>query len=80
MINICEEIAEHVKSQNCAYEIEEDRGEAIKKAIFSSERDSIILVTGKGNETRQKRGTEYIPCPSDVEYTKKFLKEFDISK
>lgn len=80
LINICEEIAEHVKAQNCAYEIEEDRGEAIKKAIFSSDKDSIILITGKGNETRQKRGIEYVPCLSDVEYTKKYIKEFDVSK
>lgn len=80
LINICEEIAVHVKAQNCAYEIEEDRGEAIKKAIFSSDRDSIILITGKGNETRQKRGTQYVPCLTDVDYTKKYLKEFDVSK
>lgn len=80
VIDICNEIAEFVKGENCAYEIEADRGAAIKKAIFTSDRDSIILITGKGNETRQKRGTEYIPCLSDVEYAKKFLKEFDVSK
>lgn len=80
LINICNEIAEFVKKENCTYEIEEDRGEAIKKAIFSSDRDSIILITGKGNETRQKRGTEYVPCLTDVDYTKKYLKEFDVSK
>lgn len=77
VIDICEEISKYVKEENCPYEIEPDRGEAIKKAIFSSERDSIILITGKGNETRQKRGTEYIPCPTDVEYANKYLKEFD---
>ena len=80
LLQICEEIAEYVKAQGCKYEIEPDRGQAIKKAIFSADRDTVVLITGKGNETRQKRGTEYIPCPSDVEYTKKFLKEFDISK
>ena len=80
LMQICEEIAEHVKAQGCRFEIEPDRGQAIKKAIFSADRDTVVLITGKGNETRQKRGTQYIPCPSDVEYTKKFLKEFDISK
>ncbi len=80
VVDICEEIAIHVKGQGCNYEIEPDRGEAIKKAIFSSDRDSVILITGKGNETRQKRGTQYIPCPSDVEYTNTYLKEFDVSK
>ena len=80
LIDICDDIAEYVKSAGGNYEIEPDRGEAIKKAIFTSDRDSVILITGKGNETRQKRGTEYVPCPTDVEYTKKYLKEFDVSK
>ncbi|MDO4617884.1 MAG: acetylglutamate kinase [Clostridia bacterium] len=72
---ICREIAEYVA---CPYEIETDRGEAIRKAIMAEETPSLVLITGKGNETRQKRGTSYIPCPSDVEYTKKFLKEYDV--
>ncbi len=76
---ICKEIAEFVKAENCEYEIEPDRGEAIRKAICEEESPSLVLVTGKGNETRQKRGTEYIPCPTDVEYTKDYLKEFDIA-
>ena len=45
---------------------------------MDEEAPSLVLITGKGNETRQKRGTSYIPCPSDVEYTKKFLKEYDV--
>lgn len=39
--------------------------------------DSVILVTGKGEETRQKRGTLYIDCPSDVDYTKQYLEQYD---
>ena len=78
LIDICKEIAVHVANQECDYEIEPDRGEAIRKAIFAVKEKSIVLITGKGNETRQKRGIEYIPCPSDVEYTKKFLKEYDV--
>jgi len=76
--DICEEIATHVSSVGGRYQIIEDRGEAIRQAIFDSDKPSVILVTGKGNETRQKRGTEYIPVPSDVEYTLKFLKEYDV--
>lgn len=72
---ICREIAEFVK---CAYEIEPDRGEAIRKAICEEETPSLVLITGKGNETRQKRGTSYIPCTSDVEYAKQYLKEYDV--
>ncbi len=72
---ICKEIAEYVE---CPCEIVPDRGEAIRKAIMDEDTPSLVLITGKGNETRQKRGTSYIPCPSDVEYTKKFLKEYDV--
>lgn len=79
VLDICREIAVHVEAENCPYEIIEDRGEAIRRAIFEAgDENSIVLITGKGNETRQKRGIEYIPCPSDVEYTLKFLKEYDV--
>ena len=54
-----------------------DRGEAISTAINEMGAYSVILITGKGNETRQKRGIEYIDCPTDVEYTIKSLKEYD---
>ena len=79
LMKICDEIAGYVASENCPYEIIPDRGDAIKKAISDCRGKSIILVTGKGNETRLKRGTVYEPCLTDVEYTKKYLKEHDIS-
>lgn len=80
LIDICRDIAENVKSAGGDYEIVEDRGEAIKKAVFEGNGKKIVLVTGKGNETRQKRGTEYVPCMTDVEYTLKYLKEYDVEK
>ncbi len=79
LMQICEQIAGHVAESGCAYEIEPDRGEAIRKAILSAGRETVVLVTGKGNETRQKRGTKYVPCETDVEYTKKYLKEYDVA-
>lgn len=79
VVKICNEIAGFLKAEGCEYEIEPDRGEAIRKAICAEKTPSLVLITGKGNETRQKRGTQYIPCPSDVEYTKKYLKEFDVA-
>lgn len=78
--DICREIAKHVEAAGGEYEIIEDRGEAIRRAILNSDGKSVVLVTGKGNETRQKRGTEYIPCMTDVEYTLKYLKEYDVEK
>ena len=55
----------------------DDRGEAIKEAILENGTDKIIFITGKGRETRQKRGVEYIDTPSDVDYTLKYLREYD---
>lgn len=77
-ISICEEIAAHVAGQGCPYRIEPNRGEAIRQAVLDCDRPSVLLITGKGAETRQKRGLEYIDTPSDVEYAKAFLREYDV--
>ena len=76
VIDISKEIASYVEKSDTPYEIIENRGDAIKKAIddarLSGEK-TILLITGKGNETRQKYGTEYIDCPSDTDYVLKYL-------
>ncbi len=81
-LSICREIAENVKSQGCEYSIEPDRGEAIRQAVLGcwnrGSRPSVLLITGKGAETRQKRGTEYITTPSDVDFTQSALREYDV--
>ena len=74
---ISKDIAQYVEAQNCPYEMIEDRGEAIRKAILECTDKTILLITGKGNETRQKYGSEYLDCPSDVEYTKRYLEEYN---
>jgi len=74
-MKICEEIAKHVEKYECVCSIIPDRKEAIRQAIVDADRDTIVLVTGKGRETRQKRGTKYIDTPSDVEYVQEFLKD-----
>jgi Xaa-Pro aminopeptidase len=74
---ISREIADFVEAENGKYKIIDDRGEAISTAINEMGANSVILITGKGNETRQKRGIEYIDCPTDVEYATKALKEYD---
>lgn len=75
--DISADIAQYVKAQNCPYEMIEDRGEAIKAAIESSQGKTLFLITGKGAETRQKYGSDYLDCPSDVDYVKKYLTEYD---
>ena len=59
------------------YEIIEDRGEAIERAISLVKDPAVILITGKGDETRQKYGREYLDCESDAELTEKFIKNYD---
>ena len=76
-IDIAKDIAQYVEAQGCPYEMIEDRGNAIRDAIMSASGKTIILITGKGNETRQKYGTQYIDCPSDVEFTKRYIAEYD---
>ncbi len=73
--DICAEIEKHVKAKNCPYKIIYDRKEAIRQAIEDADGSCIILITGKGRETRMKRGTEYIDTPSDVDYVAEFLKD-----
>jgi len=73
-VSICREIAGHVQ---CPCRIQPNRGEAIRQAVLSCHEPSVILITGKGAETRQKRGLEYIDTPSDVEYAQTFLRELD---
>ena len=76
--NICRDIAQYVEKEGCDYSIVPDRGEAIRQAVMGCEEPTVILLTGKGAETRQKRGIEYIDCPSDVDYSKEYLQEFDV--
>ena len=77
-LSICGQIAAHVAEQGCRYLIEPNRGEAIRQAVLSCREPSVLLITGKGEETRQKRGREYIDTPTDVEYVRSFLQEYDM--
>lgn len=76
--NICKDIAQYVEQENCDYTIVSDRGEAVRQAVMGCQEPTVILLTGKGAETRQKRGIAYIDCPSDVDYAKEYLHAYDI--
>ena len=76
-MDISEEVARYVEATGCDYEIIEERGYAIRKAIMTADHPVVLLITGKGNETRQKYGAQYLPCLSDVELTKKYIAEYD---
>jgi UDP-N-acetylmuramoyl-L-alanyl-D-glutamate--2,6-diaminopimelate ligase len=79
---ICAEIEQYYKlagGNNSRFL--EDRAEAIITAIDDAPVGAVILITGKGRETRQKRGRDYIPVKSDVqivvEYIQKQQTSFD---
>ncbi len=75
--SIAADIEKNLIGTGCRYEIVEDREEAVRRAILEHGENAVILLTGKGRETRMKRGTLYIDTPSDVDYTEKYLAEFD---
>jgi len=62
----------------CPYSVIEARGEALNNAVFDYKAEKkVILFTGKGEETRLKRGLEYVDCPSDAELSVDILKKYD---
>ena len=71
---IAAEVAQYVA---CPHLIEEDRDKCIRRAILEDTSARVILLTGKGEETRMKRGSEYVEYPSDVEMTLKYLAVYD---
>lgn len=78
--DICKEISVYIEKENGKYKIVPNRGQAIKEAILEAKPNSVILITGKGNETVQYVKGKYVPCETDVQYAKKYLKELDKKK
>lgn len=76
---ISAEVAENAKKAGIDFEEIEDRGVAIHKAILEVRKPTVLLITGKGEETRQKYGTVYAPCRSDADYTAEYIREYDNS-
>jgi UDP-N-acetylmuramyl-tripeptide synthetase len=50
-----------------------DREEAIRTSIEHAPPRTVIIMTGKGRENYQKRGTEYVTVESDVSLVQKYL-------
>jgi UDP-N-acetylmuramoyl-L-alanyl-D-glutamate--2,6-diaminopimelate ligase len=72
--DICREIASHAAPFGRPCLIIPDREEAIRAALAEADARTVVLVTGKGRETRQKRGRVYADTPSDVDYVEKYLR------
>jgi UDP-N-acetylmuramyl-tripeptide synthetase len=71
--DICREIAAHAAPFGRPCRVIPDREEAIGAALSDADANTVVLVTGKGRETRQKRGRVYVDTPSDVDYVEKYL-------
>ena len=74
---IAADIGAHITANGGEYSVIELRGEAIKDAIFNHGEEKVVLILGKGRETRQKRGTVYVDTPSDLDYTLECMKEYN---
>lgn len=71
--DICEAIAEEIKSEGGKCEIVPDRPEAIKKAISLMDDDTLLFIAGKGREHKQKREHGSVEIPSDVDVVREYL-------
>jgi UDP-N-acetylmuramoyl-L-alanyl-D-glutamate--2,6-diaminopimelate ligase len=71
--DICREIAAHAAPYGKPCRVIPDREEAIRAALSDADATGVVLVTGKGRETRQKRGKLYADTPSDAEYVERYL-------
>jgi len=76
-LSICQEIARYVEKEGCPWSIQLNRGEAIRQAILSCREPTVVVAAGKGAEDYQKRGDEYVETPTDSEYVRGFLGEYD---
>lgn len=75
---ICDEIARNVAAQgNDNWKIVTDRAEAIATAVRETARPAVVIVTGKGNETRMLRKNGPEPCEMDGVMLKRELDAFE---
>ncbi len=76
--DICSIIAENVQAQgNSAWQIELDRNQAIRRAVLDTTKPAVVVVTGKGEETRMLRKNGAEPCEADAAMLKRALDEFE---
>ncbi|HOP66061.1 MAG TPA: UDP-N-acetylmuramoyl-L-alanyl-D-glutamate--2,6-diaminopimelate ligase [Bacilli bacterium] len=71
---IIDEMTKDVMDKKDKFERIIDRKDAIKKAIDIAEKDDIVLILGRGNETKVPIGDEIIYM-SDIEEAEKAIKE-----
>lgn len=77
LAQINEQIAQAVREQKCPYVIIPDRREAIRRAVYDSKEPTVILLAGRGEDPIMRRGTQFIPFPTDGDLIREILKDYD---
>lgn len=75
--DISASLAESISDYDIPYQIIDMRGEAIRHAIQSVHKETLVVVTGRGAEGTQRIKGKDVKTPTDIEYVKKYLKEYD---
>ncbi len=73
-------VEEYIKPYNKPVKSFDDRGKGLRQAMldtYESGEKRVLLITGKGNETRQFINHVYVDCPSDIDYAKMYIEEYD---
>lgn len=65
-IDICNDIAEHIKKYHNNYEIIEDRETAIRTAVKNLTENDVLAILGKGDEDFIIIGNDYKPYKTDM--------------
>ncbi len=77
LADINKTLVENLEPYHLPYKIIDDRGEAIREAIRSAEGKTLLVITGRGHEDNQKIQGKYYKTPTDLEYVKMYMKEYD---
>lgn len=64
---ICEEVGKAVVEAGGAYEVIEDRADAVRAAVAGARRPAVVVLAGKGTETSILRACGPVPCKPDAE-------------
>ncbi|MBQ9827944.1 MAG: UDP-N-acetylmuramoyl-L-alanyl-D-glutamate--2,6-diaminopimelate ligase [Lachnospiraceae bacterium] len=72
-----EDIAKYIRPAGTDHVMIADREEAIIAALDEHDVKTVYLVLGKGAETTEKIGTEYVTYPTDVDIVKDYIAKYD---
>lgn len=72
--DICADIGRYISEYGKQYTVIPDRPAAVKAALEDAARPAVVLLSGKGSETAQKRKNGPEPCLSDGQLVQQFLK------